>query len=332
MSVYTHRLVHPLSPRGKLVHGGRKGLIATNKLVEHARQYQPDCVLKEQLYRVALNDQHVEQLQQTAKTLPDFCEWISREEMQDLSKSKYALGGLRLSNGCKVIHVPSYLDGLWMACEELATQNDDDCSAQWQLVDTSFSRHEWKDRLQEFDAVVLAAGSGLFHDSFLNKDEFLVDLIRGQSIEMNVENAHYVSVALLCGKYISPLPLANRVLIGATHEWKLETLSETELVHDLQERSYELAPTIWDYGEIDKITSGYRVQSRRGAFGRSPIIGKLDGGICDFHSNTWIFTGLSSRGLLYHGLYGDILTDAILGRQNNTLWDEYKLDWWRNSR
>jgi glycine/D-amino acid oxidase-like deaminating enzyme len=306
------------------VHGGHQGLAATNKLVKHAKKYKPDCVLRDEIYRVALNEKHVEQLQKTATTVPEYCEWISKEEMQQYSQ--YALGGLRLANGCKVIHVPTYLEGLWMACQELSQENGS--MAVWTLVDDATL--DWKKQLDEFDAVVLAAGAGLFHDSLVSEQEFPIDLIRGQSIEMNINKEHYVSEALLCGKYISPLPEKNRLLIGATHEYKAAPLSETELVEDLKERSYELAPNVWDYGTVDKITSGYRVQSRRGAFGRAPIIGKLLDN--DSHSNVWIFTGLSSRGLLYHGLYGDILTDAILGKRNETLWNEWKLDWWRNTK
>ena len=55
-----------------------------------------------------------------------------------------------------------------------------------------------------------------------------------------------------------------------------------------------------------------------------------------FTDNVYIFTGLSSRGLLYHGLYGDLLTNVILGNENEneTLvgQEKYNLDWWRDSK
>ena len=304
------------------MHGGREGVAATNRLVQEALKYKPECVLKDKLYRVALNEKHVGQLQQTAEMLPEYCTWVSAEEMRDISGSQFALGGLRLSNGCSVIHVPSYLEGLWMACRELSKTNG--CMAQWTIIDT-FSQEQ----IQDFDAVILSAGAGLFHDSLLGKTEFPVDLIRGQSIEINVQDKHTVKEALLCGKYISPLPQHNRLLIGATHEYKAKPLSKKELVEDLKERSYEVAPNVWDDGTVDKITSGYRVQSRRGAFGRAPIIGKME---TDIHTNVWIFTGLSSRGLLYHGLYGDLLTNDILGKHNESFWEDWKLDWWRSAK
>jgi hypothetical protein len=59
--------------------------------------------------------------------------------------------------------------------------------------------------------------------------------------------------AVLCGKYVSPLPERDCVLIGATHEFKKDF-----------ERSYEFASSIWDKeGSIDDMTIGYRVQSNR---------------------------------------------------------------------
>ena len=123
------RLLHPLSPRGKLVYQGRSGLLATNELVEQASNYQT-CVVSESLFRVALHEKHVQQLKQTARTLPEYCEWISPQDMMMMqtsttggSPSPNVQGGLKLSNGCKVLHVPSYLQGLYMACQAKASGN-----------------------------------------------------------------------------------------------------------------------------------------------------------------------------------------------------------------
>jgi hypothetical protein len=60
---------------------------------------------------------------------------------------------------------------------------------------------------------------------------------------------------------VSPLPEKDRVLIGATHEFKKDPLTENEVEVELRERSYEFASSIWDKGSIDDITIGYRVQS-----------------------------------------------------------------------
>mmetsp|Transcript_10136 Transcript_10136/g.18413 ORF Transcript_10136/g.18413 Transcript_10136/m.18413 type:complete len:459 (+) Transcript_10136:102-1478(+) len=343
-------LLHPLSPRGKLVYQGRFGLQATNELVEQANRYQT-CVVSESLFRVALNDEHVQQLKQTARTLPEYCEWISPQDMTMMmmqtsttaGSSPNVQGGLKLSNGCKVLHVPSYLQGLYMACQAKASGNitwtlllENTCSSSFL---TEESPHHFQ-LFNNFDAVVLAAGAGMFqNDSLLSLKDFPVDfLIRGQSIEMklvsppprNGSSNRQNNAALLCGKYISPLFEKNRVLIGATHEWSsTPPLSTNQVIQDLRQRTIDMAPFVWKHGEIANVTCGYRVQSRRGPLGRLPIIGRLHD-CTDIHNNVYIFTGLSSRGLLYHGLYGDVLTDMILGiQEHESGQEEYNLDWWR---
>jgi hypothetical protein len=344
------RLLHPLSPRGKLAHQGRAGLLATNELVEQASNYQT-CVVTESLFRVALHEQHVQQLKQTARTLPEYCEWLSPQDimMQTSSGTTCASsspnvlqGGLKLSNGCKVLHVPSYLQGLYMACQAKASGN-----ITWTLLlESTCSSISFQLFKNNFDVVVLAAGAGMFqNDPLLSLQDFPVDLIRGQSIEMKLPASsppnddsssnrrdRQNAAALLCGKYISPLFDKQRVLIGATHEWSSTApLSTDEVIQDLRQRTIDMAPFVWKHGEIANVTSGYRVQSRRGSLGRLPIIGKLHDCCTGIRNkNVYIFTGLSSRGLLYHGLYGDLLTDMILGiQQHESGQEEYNLDWWR---
>jgi glycine/D-amino acid oxidase-like deaminating enzyme len=84
------------------------------------------------------------------------------------------------------------------------------------------------------------------------------------------------------------------------------------------------------------MTQGYRVQSARGKYGRRPIIGQLPSSMVattdDSPSqSSWIFTGLSSRGLLYHGLYGQLLSLAILQRDESLLLRHCPdILWWKN--
>jgi glycine/D-amino acid oxidase-like deaminating enzyme len=238
-----------------------------------------------------------------------------------------SLGGLLLTNGCQVIHVPSYLQGLWEACQELSPKN-----THWRIDDPN-TKPDWKVRLEDFDTVVLSAGSGLFHDSIVCNDagEFPVDLVRGQSIEMSIDcktAEDYPNEAILCGKYFTPIPNSNKVLIGATHEYKSEAFDAEEVVEELKSRSYDVSPFVWDNGSVMRMTCGYRVQTRRGNLGRMPIIGQMKN--CDFHDNAYVFTGLSARGLIYHGMYGDLLSSMIVAKDESLITDEYPhLLWWK---
>lgn len=173
---------------------------------------------------------------------------------------------------------------------------------------------------------MLCAGAGLFHNSII-KDSLPVQLVRGQSIELALEKPF--EQARLCGKYVSPLPESNRALIGATQEFKDEPLNPGEVEAELKKRTNAFLSDVWEAGTIQNITVGYRVQSNRGLRGRMPIIGRFDTPI---HGNTWIFTGLSSRGLLYHAMYGEILSKMILNDdESESPIERRDLDWWQRN-
>lgn len=316
-------LLHPFSPRGKLIHMGMEGLESSARLIEIAQQFQPECVLRDRLYRVALSDENVKQLMSTANTYPELASWLGPEDIEKFCGAR-SVGGLALTGGCKVIHVPSYLKGLWEACRDISSNN-----AQW-ILEKQDDAIDWKDRLSGFDTVVFAAGSGMFQDYILRQDteDFPAEMVRGQSIEMSVpESYEHKNEAVLCGKYIAPMIEKKHILIGATHEYKAQAMSEQEVWDELKGRSYELSPDLWDLGRASRITSGYRVQSKRGKYGRMPIIGRSCG---DIHDDAWLCTGLSSRGLIYHGIFGDLLTDSIVaGDENAMLERNAELLWWK---
>lgn len=342
-------MLHPLSPRGKLVHLGLEGLASTNKLLDTALQYEGETILRNEIYRVALNDEHVSTLKRTGKELPDLTQWKEPEELPWANSE--ILGSLRLHSGCKVVHVPTYLKGLWAACQSMGSGEKE-----WLVdADCTSPEYDWEHCLSSFDTVVLCAGAGLFQNSII-KDRMPMQLVRGQSVELSLGEKSFEH-AMLCGKYVSPLVEKNRVLVGkflssffldlqvlalrgglslinsyamltagATHEFKEEPFDASQVKEELKERSYPFSSSIWDDGIVDKITCGFRVQSNRGKYGRIPIIGHFDTPI---HANAWVFTGLSSRGLLYHGIYGNMLTDMILNLEEENQVEHVHLDWWR---
>lgn len=313
-----YSLVHPLSPKGKLVHLGLEGLAVTNSLVKAVREHRSDCVLQEEIYRVAVNDDHVSTLKQSAERLPELTQWVEARDLP-MDCPSDVLGGLRLHSGCKVINVPSYLEGLWEVIRFTGTG-----WREWRVLQPSSDDVDWVNELKDFDTVVLSAGSGLFQDAIIS-EELPMQLVRGQSIEMTL-NKEKCDFAMLCGKYISPLLEPSRILIGATHEFKEVPLDRRQVYSELRERSDAFASNLWEDGVVDNITSGVRVQSNRGPYGRLPMIGNFKSSL---HSNAWIFTGLSSRGLIYHGLFGEILASRILNLE--TEYEQSGLDWWRNN-
>jgi len=324
-------LLHPLSPKGKLAFQGIEGLRSANKMVEAASQFQENVVLRNKIYRIATKEAQIAAFQKTANELPELATWIDPDsddagdlwEGEYFDREKEVLGALKLSGDCKVLHMKSYLKGLWSYCESIGSG-----TKTWEICEDvdSIDSDEWKEKLAEYDCVVFSAGSGLFHSSHLDPKEYPITLVRGQSIEMTMKDEQTPWNAILCGKYVSPLPERGRVIIGATHEWKEEPLTADEVEVELKERSYHFASGPWDKGTIDTITTGYRVQSNRGPNGRMPIIGKVES---PYHHNSWVFTGLSGRGILYHGIYGDLLTDLILEQEATSIELLEIMNWWR---
>ena len=215
-------LLHPLSPKGKLAFKGLEGLASSNKLVRAASQFEDNVVLRNKIYRIATKDAQIETFQKAAQELPDLATWIEPEspkleDDKDLWEDEYfgreetVLGALRLSGDCKVLHMKSYLKGLWSYCESIGSG-----TKQWKIYDDidSITADEWKERLSAYDCVVFSAGSGLFHSSLLEQSEYPMTLVRGQSIEMTMKDNQIPWNAILCGKYVSPLPENGRVIIG----------------------------------------------------------------------------------------------------------------------
>eukprot|EP00986_Skeletonema_menzelii_P007974 scaffold3197_cov153-Skeletonema_menzelii.AAC.18 len=339
-------LMHPFSPRGKLIHFGQSALEQSKVLVEAAAKHRPACVLRDHLYRVALSDKNVDQLKDTASKYPELATWMSKEDLHN-HVGIDCLGGLKLSNGCQVIHVPTYLEGLLEEIKMKAKDLTNGSSVKWEVIKPN-DHQELNQKLKSFDSVILSAGSGLLHNHFIESDSLPVQLVRGQSIEIGLSTKEKKSFiendAVLCGKYISPLPFSTqdtdpqastmqRYVIGATHEFKNTPLTAPEVIEELRSRTYQFAPHLWDEGVIDKITHGVRMQSNRGAFGRMPIIGQCRpeaAGTELNHEHMWLFTGLSSRGLIYHAIFGKWLANGVLHDNENLLENEFEqFDWWR---
>lgn len=314
-----------------------EGLATTNRLIKVASEHH-DCILAPHLYRVATTEDNVRDLQKTALELPQLCQWLSPNEMKttmamdDEANDSAVLGGLKLSNGCQVIHVPSYLKGLWDACRSEFKQR-----VQWRILDSDMTDIVQQSHLEEFDAVVYCTGSTLFEKK--KNQDIPVQLVRGQAVELIHEEQPTKPIEpLLCGKYVIPLS-PQRTLVGATHEYNEEPLSPTTVRADLEERLKGLLPSSLLQARVDRLTSGIRVQSRRvkgqsGNHGRVPIIGEWspEGMALPPSTSSWIFSGLSSRGLLFHGVYGDLLTDAILaGTEQHIMEKHPHLAFWKGA-
>jgi glycine/D-amino acid oxidase-like deaminating enzyme len=336
-------------------------LVATNQILQHieSQTNSSSVVLSPELFRVALDDRQAGLLQETARRLPEYCTWLDASALSSLphfDSLQAPKGALRLSNGCQVLHVPSYLQALWNLCRGLG-------SVQWK---TAQDPSRLSQQLQSYDFIVLCAGAGLFvmeatggvdetTVEMHNRDPpllplslFPAQLVRGQSLECQFQPMQEDTLPrvmpLLCGKYLSPLP-NGKFVVGATHEYNYTApLSSQQVIASLLPSIEPLAPWLAPMlrngsALVDRITTGIRVQSQRSHYGRLPMIGQVPDTPTWPSKNVWIFTGLSSRGLLYHGLYGQLLAQAICagtdeGLKSVALTDDEAVNllWWKMSK
>lgn len=179
-----------------------------------------------------------------------------------------------------------------------------------------------------YDVVIIAAGIGLQYLWGNNpRYQFFLKYIKGQTFMYDqTTDENKIENPLLCGEYIIPRKIDNenkfKLTCGATREHMkitgeeiFEALTEKPIVNDafieMQNSIFRLSSNVVNK-EVECHASGYRVVTERTIVGKLPIVGK--------HPelpNVWAFSGLGSRGILYHTLMAEYLSNAIIN--NNEL-------------
>ena len=396
-------IIHPYKVKlNGLVHRGDGGMKTVNVMIEAAERAMSKKMnnstaatildlpfanqsieITDDIYRLAISGDDLSRLQKVVidnnntmnnsntsiKKTKNFSssEFLPQTTIEDLLQSKTeALGGVKL-NGCRVLHVPSYLYYLYEACRDLAFENGG--SVTWEGGVTFNFGSDIGNRTGD-ETLIFAGGAEQFKSSSTGKIEksildfilqhsgendrqFPVSLVTSQLLEIRdlqkVNNLDSEKrAAFLFGKYIVPSP-NNGCIIGSTHEFKGK-LSALEVAKSLRNYTESFSPKDINWDSIIKqvedseccndadlvgnniaIRSGVKVQSNRGQLGRIPIAGPL---FAD-ESKHYIFTSLGSRGLLLHGVYGDLLSRRILfgvGEEGGiSTTDANELDWWKHN-
>jgi glycine/D-amino acid oxidase-like deaminating enzyme len=149
--------------------------------------------------------------------------------------------------------------------------------------------------LEEFDHIVVAAGYGVA--KFPECKHLKVQFLKGQALTMEGEAPHQKS--FISRGYIARGPKVDRFEIGSTYEKQFSSVEpDLERAKALLEDKLRLCPG----AKILDCRSAVRVCSQ-GHY--TPIIEKISEKIS-------VFTGLGSRGLLYHGFYGRMLAARIV--------------------
>lgn len=152
------------------------------------------------------------------------------------------------------------------------------------------------DELQEFDHIVIAAGYGV-----RNFAQLKVKFLKGQSLRLSGNPPFEKS--LISQGYIAHIGSTTHFELGSTYEKEFaDDLPNMQLAKELLKEKLSYCPE----AKIIECKAGVRVAAQNHYL---PLIEKIT-------PNAHVFTGLGSRGLLYHGLYGRALAQSILSNKD----------------
>lgn len=183
--------------------------------------------------------------------------------------------GLWIESGITVFS-RLYLQGLWLACKKRGAF----------FIQGNLSGN--------FDTVIYATGSGSMLLEECKKIAFRTAL--GQSLVCEWKRALPFSIASY--GYISVTENRSLCQIGSTYEHTPEP--DPKKAIELIEKVATFYPEARGF-KICEISSGKRIAPKEG---HQPIVTELK-------PNTWLFTGLGSRGMLYHALLGRELLNRL---------------------
>jgi len=181
--------------------------------------------------------------------------------------------GLWIPEGM-TIYSQLYLKGLFQACAAKGVQFDE-------------TKIESLNELSKFDRVVIAAGY-----ETLRFIDLPLEPVKGQTLLCRTKEP--IPFSLIGDGHVSPTEDPYLCQIGSTYEHHFtDILPHKEVIPQLLNKAAAFYPPAKDF-EVVEVRAGVRL-GKKGV--SRPYVAQID-------ERTWVFTGLGSRGLLYHALLG----------------------------
>lgn len=338
-------LLHPYTPKGKVIWRGFEGVRDTVELIDVAdgvpSNESSPFYWQGGIVRPATTERQASDFTRNVGKQASENGWEA--ELLDYESSVGLLPGLRFPTCPKrkeepafamyikkgmVIHPVRYLNRLWTACQELARSSGGEASFWKQKVE---STHELKD----YDGVIVAGGAATSAIREMKELKLPLTFCLGQVLEMvpNERETVYPAGApsILGSTYLAAQGESN-VVVGATKlyglpasaEHALEMLGqpyERALWGDveslLREKVGQVYPAISKWSVHD-VKQGVRAMPPRTSLGSLPLVGKIPANV-NQASQAWFVTGLGARGLVYHAMVGKYLAKAVVGQDPREL-------------
>jgi glycine/D-amino acid oxidase-like deaminating enzyme len=249
-------------------------------------------ILSKGILRPALTPQQVEDFQKCVDEHSE-TEWWDNKTCEKKVQGLHVFeqgGGLFIKDGL-TLDVQAYLQGLWKACALLGTQHHQ--QAMIRLSD-----------FETYDRILFAIGP--MTKNFPPLKDLPISAVKGQILELKwPEGVKPPPFSLVSQKYLVMRKDLKSCLVGSTYEHTFSTPQA-----DKAKAYEEIMPHIISFfpklakAEILHCRAAFRATTPN----HLPIVGKVA-------DKYFFFTGLGSKGLLYHAWIGKRVARALLSNQ-----------------
>lgn len=279
-------LLHPfVGLAAKLNRKGWEGLQATKRLVEESSLALGKPVADTSgILRVAVSEEQDKNFKRCAME-NDRVEWWDKNQCQKKAACLAPLNGIFISSGCTVFS-KEYLQGLWKSCEIQRAE----------IVKVSVT--SLRD-LRAYDRIIVAAGSGTLD---IEECQALpITLVKGQLLELEWPvHIPPLPFSVISQAYVVMSRDRKSCIAGATYERNYESRTS-----DIEIAKREILPKLQFLPHLQSSRIiGCRSQFRVSTKDHLPLAKQID-------SRTWVLTGMGSKGLLYHALFAQELSEKM---------------------
>jgi glycine/D-amino acid oxidase-like deaminating enzyme len=275
------------------------GMKTTLELIDFVETFlQEKIAVRKGILRPAVNIEQLNDFKIALSKNHDM-KWLSLEDTLEEIPFVKSLGSLFIPSGVS-IYVNDYLRGLFEICTSRGAR----------LVKEKITTLK---SLAHFDAIIVAAGSKT--TSIEELKDLPLRRTKGQILELLWPNKlPHLPCALVSHAYMAKAKDPAKFYLGATYE-RNPVLEEADIETAkslLLPKASELIEEIKEATVVD-CKAGWRMFSPDNI---TPIAGKTS------FKNTWILSGLGSKGLLHHAWIAKALSLAIMKNDINELQKE----------
>jgi glycine/D-amino acid oxidase-like deaminating enzyme len=271
----------------KLVRYGAEGKAATLDLLSVAEKTLGQTIaIKTKLLRLAISEEQTHDFYTCAANYDDVS-WYEASECQKLVAGLAFRPGILIDSAFQV-KTKAYLEGLWKACQAKG--------AVWEKVKVTTLR-----KIEQYDFIIIAAGASI--TSVKEVSHLPVRPVKGQILEMKwPKGLPPLKFPINSKAYILQSEDPAKFIVGATFERKFkdERPDMEYACSYLLPKMTEMIPDLFE-AEVLACTSGVRASTPT----HLPLVRREN-------ANTWVITGMGSKGLLYHALYAKGLIEEVI--------------------